>query len=69
MKTLPRKTAVVILTLALATSAFAGQIQCPGAASNHAGTSPETTETIMTEINTTDIAATVILMVTSLPPY
>jgi len=68
VKTLPRKIAVVILTLVLAGSALAGQIQCPGAASNDTGTSPDTTE-IITEISTTDMAITVILIITSLPPY
>jgi len=69
VKTLPRKIAVVILTLVLAGSALAGQIQCPGAAASDIDTSPDTTETITTEISTTDIAATVILLVTTLPPY
>ena len=69
MKTLPRKIAVVILTLVLAGSALAGQIQCPGAASTDIGANPDTTETITTEISTIDIVATVILVITSLPPY
>ena len=69
MKTLPRKIAVVILTLVLAASAFAGQIQCPGAASTDTGTTPDTTETITTETSTLDTAITVVLIATSLPPY
>jgi len=69
VKTLPRKIAVVILTLTLAASAFAGQIQCPGAASNDTGTGPDTTETITTETSMFDAAVTVILIVTSLPPH
>jgi len=64
VKTLPRKIAVVILTLVLAGSALAGQIQCPGAAASDIGTNPDTTE-----ISTVDIAATIILVITSLPPY
>ena len=64
MKTLPRKIAVAILTLALATSAFAGQMQCPGAASTDIGANPD-----ITEISAIEVTATTLLIVTSLPPY
>ena len=64
MKTLPRKIAAAILTMVLAASAFAGQIQCPGAASTDIGTSPDPTE-----ISTIEITATTLLIVTNLPPF
>ena len=68
MKTLPRKLAAAILTLVLATSAFAGQIQCPGAAST--GTGTDTTEITETStIDTADITMTIILIAVTLPPY
>ena len=64
MKTLLSKFAVAILTLALATSVFAGQVQFPGAAS--AGTN--TTNTDTTDMVTTTIT-TVVTIAGSLPPY
>ena len=62
MKTLLNKCKVAILTLTLAVSAYAGQIQFPGVVSGGGGTSstPGTTST------TTDITTTVILTATSL---
>jgi hypothetical protein len=54
VKTLLNKCAVAILTLTLAVSASAGQIQCPGVTSGGGTTS------------TTDITTTVILTATSL---
>jgi hypothetical protein len=50
--------------MVLAASAFAGQIQCPGAASTDIGTSPDPTE-----ISTIEITATTLLIVTNLPPF
>jgi len=50
--------------MVLAASAFAGQIQCPGAASTGIGTNPDTTE-----ISTIEITATTLLIVTNLPPF
>jgi len=64
VKTLRSKFAVAILTLALATSIYAGQLQTPGAAS--AGTN--TTNTDTTDMVTTTIV-TVVAIAGSLPPY
>jgi len=64
VKTLLSKFAVAILTLALATSVFAGQVQFPGAAS--AGTT--TTNTDTTDM-TTNTIVTVVAIAGSLPPY
>jgi hypothetical protein len=64
VKTLRRKFAVAILTLALATGAFAGQIQFPGAASTGTGTtgiSPAETDITM--------IMTAAQIASSLPPY
>ena len=57
MKTLRKQCAVVILTLTLAISAYAGQIQCPGAVADNGTTSPLTT-----------VATTVILTIVSVIP-
>ncbi|HKG96337.1 MAG TPA: hypothetical protein VKA97_00885 [Pyrinomonadaceae bacterium] len=63
MKTLFNKCAVAILTLTLAISASAGQIQCPGVVSGGEPTSPTNVET--TSI-TSDITTSIILTATSL---
>lgn len=57
MKTLRNQCAVVILTLMLAVSAYAGQIQGPGAVS---GTGTTTT--------LTDVITTVIVTITTVIP-
>lgn len=57
MKTLRNECAVVILTLMLAVSAYAGQIQGPGAVS---GTGTTTT--------LTDVITTVIVTITTVIP-
>ena len=54
MKTLRKQCAVVILTLTLAVTAFAGQIQCPGAVAGSGTTL------------TTDVTTTLILTAVSL---
>jgi len=64
VKTLRRKFAIAILTLALATSVFGGQLQTPGVAS--AGTN--TTGTDTTDMVTNTIV-TIVAIAGSLPPY
>ena len=67
MKTLLNKCKVAILTLTLAVSAYAGQIQFPGIASGGGSNStPDTASTTGTTSTTTDITTTVILAATSL---
>ena len=65
MNTLRNTCAVAILTLILAISASAGQIQCPGVVSGGGTTSTSNSETIPT-IPTSDITTSIILGVTSL---
>lgn len=46
MKTLRKQCAVVILTLILAVSAYAGNIQCPGAVADNGTTTPPLSDVI-----------------------
>jgi len=52
VKTLRKQCAVVILTLMLAVSAYAGQIQGPGAVSDTTGTTTTLTDVITSVITT-----------------
>lgn len=63
MKTLRNKCAVAILTLTLAVSASAGQIQCPGVVS---GGEPATTSNTGPVSTSDTIITSTILAVTSL---
>ena len=62
MKTLRKQCAVVILTLMLAFSAYAGQTNCPGAVAENG-----TTTTPLADVTTT-VTTTVILTVVSVMP-
>jgi hypothetical protein len=62
VKTLRKQSAVVILTLMLAISAYGGHIQSPGAVSDTGtGTSTDTS-------TTTDVVTTVIVTIVSVIP-
>jgi len=64
VKTLRKQSAVVILTLMLAISAYAGHIQSPGAVSGTGtGTSTDSGST-----TTTDVVTTVIVTIVSVIP-
>lgn len=58
VKTLRKQLAVVILTLTMAVSAYAGILQCPGAAADTGTTTPPLP----------DVITTVILTVVSIVP-
>jgi hypothetical protein len=66
VKTLLNKCAVVILTVTLAISAYAGQIQFPGVVSGGGDGTKSTSNSSTTGITTTDTTTTVILAATSL---
>jgi len=65
VKTLRNQCAVVILTLILAVSAFAGHIQSPGIASGTSGTSTstDTGTTLLEDTTTTTIVIVTVISV------
>ena len=64
MKTLRKQCAVVILTLLLAISAYAGHIQSPGITSGTSGTGTNTsTGTTLLEDATTTVIVTIVSVI------
>jgi hypothetical protein len=65
MKTLRQARAVVVLTLLLSASTFAGQVNCPGVADPPP---PPTSETTTTATATDSLTTSIILVIVSLIP-